>query len=134
MAETAKDVTDAELGVMRLLWDRKESTIRELTDTLYPGGSTSHYATVQKLLERLENKGFAKRDAGSTPHKFYVRIGRDALVGRRLTAMADKLCGGSLTPLLTHLIQSRRLTTKEIGILRELIDRNGKPARRRKPE
>ena len=48
------DVPDAELAVLKALWDQGEATIREIADRLYPGGETSHYATVQKLLDRLE--------------------------------------------------------------------------------
>jgi BlaI family penicillinase repressor len=132
MTHEAKDVTEAELAVMQLLWDRREATIRELADALYPGGRASHYSTVQKLLERLENKGFARRAADVMPHKFSAVIDREDLLGRRLKAVADKLCGGSLTPLLTHLIQSRPLSAKEIELLRDLIDRSGKPKTKRK--
>ena len=132
MARTETDVTEAELAVMQLLWDRREATIRELADGLYPGGRASHYSTVQKLLERLENKGFARRAADTMPHKFSAMVGRDDLLGRRLKAVADKLCGGSLTPLLTHLIQSRPLSAREIEMLRDLIERSGKSKNKRK--
>ena len=54
MARTPQDVTDAELAVLQILWDGGAATIRQLTDVLYPGGGTAQYATVQKLLERLE--------------------------------------------------------------------------------
>jgi predicted transcriptional regulator len=132
MARIEKDVTEAELAIMRLLWLRPEATIRELADALYPGGKTSEYSTVQKLLERLEKKGFARREADSVPHRFCARVGRDELLGRRLRAVADTLCGGSLTPLLTHLIQKQSLSAREIESLRELIDRGGKSPTRRK--
>jgi predicted transcriptional regulator len=47
---------------------------------------------------------------------------RDELIGRRLQAVAEKLCGGSLTPLLTNLIRSKRLTPKERREIRKLMD------------
>ena len=61
MAGRPRDVTDAELDVLRALWDDGKATIRVLTDRLYPSGGTSEYATVQKLLERLEAKGHVAR-------------------------------------------------------------------------
>ncbi len=68
MARTPHDVTDAELAILQLLWENREATIRYLTDSLYPHGGTAQYATVQKLLERLETKGFVRRDrAGAAP-------------------------------------------------------------------
>ena len=118
------DVTEAELAVMEQLWLAAEpATIRAITERLYPRGGAAHYATVQKLLERLEGKAFVRRDAGAIPHKFSPAVGRDELIGRRLRAVAEKLCGGSMTPLLTSLVESRSLTKRELAELRELIDR-----------
>jgi predicted transcriptional regulator len=123
MARTPQDVTDAELAVMQLLWDGGSATIRKLADALYPDGGSSQYATVQKLLERLEGKGYVRRDRKPAIHVYEASVGREALIGRRLKAVADKLCGGSLTPLLTHLVQEARLSDDERRELRSLIDR-----------
>jgi predicted transcriptional regulator len=123
MARTPKDVTDAELAVLQVLWDRGPATIRQITDVLYPQGGRGSYATVQKLLERLEeDKGFVRADRRGAVHTFAAIIDRDALIGRRLEDMAAKLCGGSLTPILTHLVRARRLSRRERQELRALID------------
>jgi predicted transcriptional regulator len=121
------DVTDAELAVLEQLWPAPAATIRELTDRLYPGGSVSHYATVQKLLERLGAKRLIERDARAIPHRFSAAVGREDFIGRRVRAMADQLCGGSLAPLLTSLVQTQQLKQTEIDALRELIDRLDAP-------
>jgi predicted transcriptional regulator len=122
MARNPQDVTDAELAILQALWDGGPATIRQLTDLLYPGGGTSHYATVQKLLERLEAKGCVQRQRLPSAHRFAARVARGDLIGRRLEEMADKLCGGSMTPLLTHLLRGRRLSRSERAELRALID------------
>ncbi|MBV8312119.1 MAG: BlaI/MecI/CopY family transcriptional regulator, partial [Planctomycetaceae bacterium] len=62
MGRPARDITEAELAVLRILWDRGMATIRQLTDVLYPGGGAAQYATVQKLLDRMEAKEFVRRD------------------------------------------------------------------------
>ena len=121
MDHSVHDVTDAELAVLQVLWERGSATIRQLTDALYPGGSAAQYATVQKLLERLEAKGCAGRDRQPWPHVFVATVGRDDLIGRRLRAVAEKLCGGSLTPLLTHLITVECLSPREREELRALL-------------
>jgi predicted transcriptional regulator len=130
MEHTPPDVTDAELAVLQGLWDRGSATIRQLTDALYPEGNDVHYATVQKLLERLEAKGHVARDRSGHAHRFTARTGRDALVGHRLRAMAEKLCGGLMAPLLTHLVRAEALSSRERDELRALIDeldRKNKP-------
>lgn len=121
MARTPQDITDAELAVLEVLWEQGPATIRAITDVLYPQGGTSNYATVQKLLERLESKDCVRRDRKSLVHVFAARINRDELVGRRLQSLAEKLCGGSWTPLLTHLVQARKLSSKDRQALRTLI-------------
>lgn len=115
-------VTEAELAVLQVLWERGDSTIRDLADVLYPGGGTSHYATVQKLLERLEAKGCAQRRRGSGAHVFSAAIGRDEFLGQRLQDLADQLCEGSLAPLLSSLVRGRRLSAAEREQLGELVE------------
>ncbi len=122
MARTPQDVTDAELSLLQVLWDSGPATIRQMTDVLYPRGGTAQYATVQKLLDRLENKGYVHRERTPPAHIFTATIEREDLIGQRLRDMAEKLCGGSLTPLLTHLVRTRGLTTRERQELRDLID------------
>jgi predicted transcriptional regulator len=122
MARTPQDVTDAELAVLQLLWDGGPATIRRLTDTLYPGGGPAQYGTVQKLLDRLEAKGCVRRERRPAAHTFDAVIAREDLIGRRLQDVAEKLCGGSLTPLLTHLVRTREMSARERQELRELID------------
>lgn len=122
MARLAQDVTEAELSVLQVIWDRGPSTIRQLTDAIYPEGGTSRYATVQKLLERLEAKGFVARDRADSVHRFAAEIDREELIGRRLQAVAETLCGGSLTPLLSHLVKAEGLSDADRRALRALID------------
>src|SRR5947209_17802102 len=122
MARTPQDVTEAELAILQLLWDGGPATIRRLTDVLYPGGGAAQYGTVQKLLDRLQAKGCVRRERTPPAHTFAAVLGRDELIGRRLQDMAEKLCGGSLIPLLTHLVRTKRLSARDRQELRALID------------
>jgi BlaI family penicillinase repressor len=123
MARRSQDVTDAELDVLRALWDHGPATIRALTDRLYPGGGNSEYATVQKLLERLEDKGHVAHRSEGRQNVYRARVRREDLVARRLRDTAEQLCDGSLTPLLTHLVSAGRLSREELHELRRLVDR-----------
>ena len=130
MPREAQDVTEAELTLMQRLWDMNRASIRQLTDALYPpAGGAAQYATVQKQLERLEAKGFVRRDRSLFVHVFEAAVGRDELIGRRIRSMAEKLCGGSLVPILSHLARSKSLTAKERTALRDLIDQPAADAR-----
>src|SRR5437667_10304464 len=133
MARTPQDVTDAELAVLQLLWEEGPLPIRRLTEALYPQGKTAQYATVQKLLERLEAKNCVARDRSQAVHVFSATIDRDEPVGRRLRQLAAKLCGGSWTPLLTHLVQTEQLTPRDREALRQLNDHLHRPPATKEP-
>ena len=115
-------ISDAQLAVLQVLWDQGPSTIGQLADAVYPGGTDTHYATVQKLLERLEKHGHVCRDRSARAHLFRAVTGREALVGHRLRVMAEKLCGGMMAPLLSQLVKAETLTAAERRELRQLID------------
>lgn len=117
-----RDVTPRELEILQILWEEGPATIRTLTDRLYPGGGTSAYGTVQKLLERLEEKGMVERRRTEPAHTFAASVARDELIGHRLQEVAERLCGGSLTPLLTHLVKQSQLSDADRQELRNLID------------
>ena len=133
MARTPRDVTDMELAVLQLLWERGPCTRRQLTDVLYPDGGPAHFTTVQKLLERLEKKGCVARNSGEGPIAFTATLDREQLISRRLLDMADKLCGGSLTPLLMNLVRAKPLTPRELQELQELLQELNKQRPRNKP-
>ena len=116
------DVTDAELSVLQVLWDQGGATLRQLAETLYahkplPGAQ----ATVAKLLERLEAKACVTRQRGDGPQQFRPAIDRDALIGWRLQTVANQLCEGSLSPLLTSLVKAGSLSARERKELSSLL-------------
>ena len=122
MARKPKDVTEAELAIMQLLWDRSARTVREIAETLYGDFGPSQNATVQKLLDRLEHKECVQRERSTWPHTYDAVLQRSDLITRQLQETADKLCDGSLTPLLTHLVKTKTLSKDERKSLRNLLD------------
>ena len=124
MGSARQRVTDTELEVLKVLWELGPSTIRELTDRLYPDGKTAHYATVQKLLERLASKSYVRRHQPGRVNVFTATVDRDALIAGRLRETAERLCDGSLTPVLTQLESSADLTPGELATLRDLVERH----------
>jgi BlaI family penicillinase repressor len=112
--QAAEDVTDTELTILHVLWDRGEATRRQITDVLYPGGSESHYATVQNLLGRLERKRFVRHARREGVLVFRPTVDRDELIRRRLRGVADKLCGGAVAPLVMNLVRTQPLSAAEV--------------------
>ncbi len=116
----------AELAVMEVLWDGGQLTARAIREQLYPKESKSQHGTVQNLLQRLEKKGLIERDRSLPVHLFSASLSREAYASSQLESLADKLTGGSLAPLITHLMQEKKISRKELNRLRKILDEGGK--------
>jgi BlaI family penicillinase repressor len=121
VAQSYQDVTDTELAIMQVCWETSPVTRRQITDVLYPGGGPAQYATVQKLLQRLEEKGFVTHEKDGVQLLFRPTVPREELINRRLQDVANKLCGGSLTPLLMNLVRAGSVSAEELTALRQLV-------------
>jgi predicted transcriptional regulator len=96
--------------------------VRQLTEALYPSGGASEQGTVYKLLERLEAKGCVTRHRAGGVYEFRATVERDDVIGRELEALVEKMCGGSLQPLLSSLVRVKRLSADELRELLALVD------------
>ena len=115
-------LANAELAVMGLLWQKDRLTARHIREQLYPGATKAQHGTVQRLLQRLEDKGFVQRDRDLPVHLFSALISREAYAGNQLESLADKLTGGSLAPLITHLMEQKKISWAEIKRLRQILN------------
>lgn len=115
-------LTNAELAVMELLWESERLTARQIREKLYDDAKKSQHGTVQRLLQSLEEKGFISRDRSLGVHLFAALISRAAYGGLQLESLAEKLTGGSIAPLLTHLLDEKKLGKAEINRLRKLLE------------
>ena len=122
MDHALPDVTDAEAAVLQRLWDRGPATVRQLREALYPSGGASAHATVHKLLERLDAKGYVGRKREDGTLVFRAVVARDEALGGQIEALLNKLAGGSLQPLLTNLVRVQRVTADELRELLTLVE------------
>ena len=114
-------ITDGELSILQVLWERGEAGSREITEALYEEVTDPKMASVQKLIERLEAKGCVQRDRSERAHRFRPLVSHAQFLRSRLQALADRLCDGTLVPLVTTLLQSKGLSRSEKEQLRKLI-------------
>lgn len=124
MTEQLPQLPDAELAVMQLLWDDEQLTARQVREQLYPDETASNHGTVQKLLQRLEDKGYVERDRSQFVHLFRAIVSRPQYAGGQLESLAEKLTDGSLVPFLMHLMETRRISAKERREIQDLLDRH----------
>ena len=123
MTREPKRISTTEFALLRLLWDRGQATIRELTEALYPESNRARYATVQSLLGRLEAKGYVGKQRAGRLNLFQARVTRGDLTVQRLRRLARELWDGSPVPLVSQLTGMANLSPEETQALRRLIER-----------
>ncbi len=119
---TMVPLANAELAVMDLLWQTDRLTAREIQDNLYAGAEKAQHGTVQKLLSRLEDKGFVSRDRSLAVHSFSARVSREEYACSQLESLAGRLTEGSLAPMITRMVEERKLSASEIERLRKILE------------
>lgn len=114
-------LANAELAVMQLLWTREHMTARQVQEQLYVNATRAQHGTVQRLLQRLAEKGYVRRDASQAVNLFSAVISRQAYAGQQLENLASKLTAGSIAPLIMHLVEENRISPAEIEQLRAIL-------------
>jgi len=120
--------TPAELQVLRVLWDRAPSTVREVHETLYAGTATS-YTTTLKLLQNLHVKGLVARDERQRQHVYRAVAREDATLRGVVRGLIDRTFHGSAASLAMHALEARPASPEELTELKALIrrlERDGK--------
>jgi len=123
MRYNSKDVTDTELAILKVLWDRGPTPVRGIVEAIYQKHTHSLHASVKSLLERLADKGFVACQPRDGVHLFAATVERESFVATQLQLLADSNFGGSLTPLLNTLVDNVKLSTKDREAIRKIIDK-----------
>jgi predicted transcriptional regulator len=126
MAQSRKDVfqprpTDAELAILRVLWDRGPSTVREVHEALSATQDTG-YTTVLKLLQIMTDKGIVVRDESQRAHVYASRLGEQLTQRQLLTDLVDRAFRGSPAKLVLQALAGRRASEQELRDIRALLD------------
>ncbi|MEA2491215.1 MAG: hypothetical protein QOH21_3007 [Acidobacteriota bacterium] len=113
--------TDAELGILRVLWDRGPSTVREVHSAL-SATHDSGYTTVLKLLQIMTDKGLVVRDESERAHVYATRISEQRTQRQLLGDLMDRAFNGSPTKLVMQALSGRKASAEELSAIRELLD------------
>ncbi len=120
-------LANAELAVMNLLWQNDDHmTARDIREQLYSDANKAQHGTVQRLLQRLEEKGFVERDKSIAVHYFVAAISREAYAGQQMELLAEKLTAGTFAPLITHLVEHKKISRADVNRIRGILDEHEK--------
>jgi BlaI family penicillinase repressor len=120
MAETRLP-TDAELEILRVLWDRGPSTVREVQDVLGAQREVG-YTTVLKLLQIMYEKGLVRRDESARTHVYEAGVARDRTQNALVGDLVDRAFGGSASALVLGALSAKPATREELAEIRRLLD------------
>lgn len=123
MAERQYDLGNAELQILKTLWESGPVTVRDVLTTLHTQGRRVAYTTVQTLLTRLEQKGYVTSNKSDLAYVYRAKLTRDRVTRSRLKTLVRQLYDGAAGPLVLQLIKSEQFTSDEIEQLQHLIDR-----------
>ena len=111
--------TEAELELLRVLWDRGPSTVREVHEEL--GGATG-YTTTLKIFQLMADKGLVTRDESQRSH-IYTAVGRAETTQRQLVSdLLQRAFGGSPTKLVVQALSETRATPEDLAEIRRVLD------------
>jgi predicted transcriptional regulator len=111
--------TDAELAILRVLWQQGPSTVRQVQEALEPTG----YTTALKQLQIMAAKGLVDRDESQRSHVYRARLGEDVTQRQLVDDLMERAFGGSAERLVMQALASKRATPEELDAIRRLIDK-----------
>lgn len=124
MVNQNEDVTDAELSVLEVLWERPEgAAVREIVLAIYGRHEHSLHGGVKSFLDRLMEKGYVKVDKSGFAHRFCAGMSRKQFVGRHLKRLAESHFGGSFVPLMLSLLDQTKLTQRDRTAIEKVIEK-----------
>jgi BlaI family transcriptional regulator, penicillinase repressor len=113
--------TDAELAILRVLWERGPSTVRQVHEVLSrerPGA----YTTSLKLLQIMTEKGLVRRDETDRTHVYHPRLSEEQTQRQLVRDLLERAFGGSSSKLVMQALNAKRATPEELGEIRKLIE------------
>ena len=116
--------TDAELEILRVLWDRNEATVREVHDAISKSRPAG-YTTVLKLLQIMTDKGLVRRDESERAHVYRARLARQDTERQLVDDLLDRAFGGSASRLVMQALAGRAASVEEIAEIRKMLDEAG---------
>jgi predicted transcriptional regulator len=123
MTTSAPSVSDAELDVLKVLWDSGPGTVRDIEARLKKRKRRWAYNTILTLLSRLRDKGHVSSDPSDLAHVFRAVTTREQLLHVGLTDLTNRVGDGTASALVRAFVQGQRLSSRDIAELRQLLDK-----------
>ena len=123
MSAFRKKPTDAELAILRVLWSRGPSTVRQIAEVMAEGGRETGYTTVLKLLQIMTEKRIVVRDETARTHIYAPASTQDQTQRQMVTDLLDRVFDGSAAQLVMQALAAKKTTPEELAEIRKLLNK-----------
>lgn len=121
MKQIPQKPTTAELEILRVLWTRGPSTVREVHEALQEKKAIG-YTSVLKFLQIMTAKGTVRRNEGQRAHVYEACLPAEQTKRQLAGDMLQRVFEGSASQMMMHALAGRRASREEIEALRRLLD------------
>jgi predicted transcriptional regulator len=121
MRRSHPTLTPQELAIMKVVWDRGQSTVRDVYEALRERRAIA-YTTVMTMMKILEEKGYLTKSAADRAHLYRPTKPREQVVGAMVRDFLDRVFDGAPDALLLHLAKDNKLTRKQRQAINRLIE------------
>jgi predicted transcriptional regulator len=111
--------TDAELAILRILWTRGPSTVRQIAEAL---DREAGYTTILKLLQIMTEKRLVARDESSRTHVYEAAFSQDETERQLVTDLLDRVFDGSAAKLVLQALATKKASADELAVIRRMLD------------
>ena len=120
MRSKSSTLTEQELEIMKVVWGRETSTVRDVYETLLKRRKIA-YTTVMTMMKILEQKKYLKRTQEDRAYVYRPARPQNQVIKGMVREFVDRVFNGSAEPLLVHLVEDRRLTRKDLDDISKMI-------------
>ncbi len=115
-----KKPTNAEVAILRVLWARGPSTVRDVARSM---GREAAYTTVLKLMQNMTEKGLVRRDEASRTHVYEATETKEQTQRQLVTDLLDRVFDGSAARLIMQALAATKPSDKELAEIRKLLEK-----------
>jgi BlaI family transcriptional regulator, penicillinase repressor len=113
--------TERELQALKILWRRREATVREICDDLQQAGQQLAYTTVLSLMQVMEQKGLVGHTTVGKVYSYFALAEEQPTLGSMARTFLDNVFDGAVDQYLLHALGDRRISPAELRRLEELL-------------
>ena len=118
MKQPSRKPTDAELAILRILWTRGPSTVRDVATEM---GREEAYTTVLKLLQIMTDKQLVRRNESARTHIYEAAHSEEQMQQHLVTDLLDRAFDGSAATLVMRALSSKKTSAKDLAEIRKLL-------------